>query len=57
MVVNNDAPVTWPEVLIVAACGSKCWDKEVRRPALHYLARGKTGGEPTSAYEEDPTGI
>ena len=49
--------MSWSEVLIAAADDSKYWGKEVRRPAMIYLARGKEGGEPTAAYEEDPTGI
>jgi hypothetical protein len=53
MVQNGGAAVTWSEVLIVAADDAKYWDKEVRRPAMLYLARGKRGGEPTAAYEED----
>ena len=57
MVQNGGAAVTWSEVLIIAADDAKYWDKEVRRPAMLYLARGKLGGEPTAAYEEDPTGI
>ena len=57
MVQNGGAPVSWSEVLIAAADDSKFWDKEVRRPAMVYLARGKKGGEPTAAYMEDPTGI
>ena len=56
-VVNNDALETRSEVLITAADDSKYWGKEVRRPALLCLARGETGGEPTSAHEEDPIGI
>ena len=54
---NGGAAVTWSEVLIVAADDAKYWDKEVRCPAMLYLARGKRGGEPTAAYEEDPTGM
>ena len=57
MVQNGGAAVTWSEVLIIAADDAKYWDKEVRRPAMLYLARGKRGGEPTAAYEKDPTGI
>ena len=54
---NGGAAGTWSEFLIVAADDAKYWDKEVRCPAMLYLARGKRGGEPTAAYEEDPTGI
>jgi hypothetical protein len=54
---NAGQPVTWSDVLIRAADDSKYWDREVRRPAMLYLARGKRGGEPTAAYEEDPTGL
>ena len=56
-VVNNNALVTWSEVLIAAADDSEHGGKEVRHPAMLHLARGKGGGEPTAAYEEDPTGI
>ena len=57
MVQNGGAFVSWSEVLIAAADDSKYWTKEVRRPAMMYLARQKKGGVPTAAYEEDPTGI
>ena len=33
--------VTWSEVLIHAAQDDHCWDREVRRPAIGFLARGK----------------
>ena len=57
MVQNGGAFVSWSEVLIAAADYSKYWAKEVRRPAMIYLARQRKGGVPTAAYEEDPTGI
>ena len=57
MVQNGGAAVTWSEVLIAAADDSKYWGKEVRRPAMTYLSRGKKDGEPTTAYKEDFTGI
>ena len=57
VVANGGAQVSWSDVLIEAANDDKYWDREVRRPAMIYLARGKRGGEPTAAYEEDPTGL
>ena len=57
MVANGGAQVSWSDVFTEAADDSKFWDREVRRPAMLYLARGKRGGEPTAAYEEDPTGL
>ena len=57
MVANGGAQVSWSEVFTEVADDSKYWDREVRRPAMLYLARGKRGGEPTAAYEEDPTGL
>ena len=57
VVANGGAQVSWSDVLIEAANDDKYWDREVRRPAMVYLARGKGGGEPTAAYEEDPTGL
>ena len=57
VVANGGAQVSWSDVLIEAANDDKYWDREVRRPAMVYLARGKRDGEPTAAYEEDPTGL
>ena len=57
MAANGGAQVSWSDVFIEVADDSKYWDREVRRPAMLYLARGKRGGEPTAAYEEDPTGL
>ena len=57
MASNGGAQVSWSDVFIEVADDSKYWDREVRRPAMLYLARGKRGGEPTAAYEEDPTGL
>ena len=57
MAANGGAQVSWSDVFVEAADDSKYWDREVRRPAMLYLARGKRGGEPTAAYEEDPTGL
>jgi len=57
MATNGGAAVPWSVVLVAAADDTRYWDREVRRPAMLYLARGKKGGEPTAAYEEDPTGI
>ena len=33
-------PVTWSEVFVAVARDDRYWDKEVRRPALAFLARG-----------------
>ena len=57
MVANGGAQVSWSDVFTEVADDAKYWDREVRRPAMLYLARGKRGGEPTAAYEEDPTGL
>ena len=54
---DGGQPVTWSDVLLRVADDSKYWDREVRRPAMLYLARGKRGGEPTAAFGEDPTGL
>ena len=32
--------VTWSEVLIHAVQDGRCWDREVRRPAVGFLTRG-----------------
>ena len=44
MVANGGAAVPGSEVLVAAADDSRYWDKEVRRPAMLYLTRGKKGG-------------
>ena len=56
VVANGGAQVPWSDVLIEAANNVECRDREVRHPAIVYLAKGKGGGEPTAAYEEDLTG-
>ena len=57
LVQNGGAAVFWSEVSTAAAADAKHWGKEVRHPAMTYLSRGKKGGEPTTAYKEDFTGI
>ena len=37
---NKGRQVTWSEVLICAAQDDRYWDREVRRPAIGFLARG-----------------
>ena len=57
VVANGGAQVSWSDVIIAAASDDEYWDREVRRPAAAYLARGGIWGEPTAAYEEAPTGL
>ena len=35
-------PASWSEVFVEAANDYRFWDKEVRHPAIGFLARGKT---------------
>ena len=53
----GSAAVFWSEVSTAVAADSTHWGKEVRRPAMTYLSRGKKGGEQTTAYREDFTGV
>ena len=55
MATNGGAQVSWSDVFVKVANDNKYWDREVHRPAMLDLARGKRGGEPTAADEEDPT--
>ena len=57
MVENGNQVVSWLDVFVRTADDARYWDREVRRPAMLYLVRGKKGGEPTAAYEEDPMGL
>ena len=41
-------PATWSEVFVAAANDDRYWDKEVRHPAIGFLARGK---RPSSLLE------
>jgi hypothetical protein len=41
LMVNLGHTPTWSQVFIAAAEDDRYWDKEVRRPALQFLARGK----------------
>jgi hypothetical protein len=42
MAVSGKQP-TWSEVFIAASEDDRYWDREVRRPALSFMARGKRG--------------
>ena len=57
MATNGGAQVSWSDVFVEVANDNKYWDREVHRPAMLDLARGKRGDEPTAADEEDPTGL
>ena len=57
MATNGGAQVSWSDVFVKVANDNKYWDREVHRPAMLDLARGKRGDEPTAADEEDPSGL
>jgi hypothetical protein len=41
LLANNGYTPTWSQVFVAAAEDDRYWDREVRRPALTFLARGK----------------
>ena len=53
----NGVEPSWSDVFVRVTEDQTFWSREVRNPAVSFLARGRRGGEPTAAYEEDPTGI
>jgi hypothetical protein len=44
---------SWSEVFVAASEDDRYWDREVRRPALCYLARGKRGHEGHGAEPQE----
>ena len=48
MLQNSGEPAPCSDVYIAVADDARYWDKEVRRLAMLYLARGKRGGEQAS---------
>jgi hypothetical protein len=42
---------SWSQVFIKAALDDRYWDREVRRPAMAFIARGNTGKRPFSQTE------
>jgi hypothetical protein len=54
---EKGSEVTWSAVFIAAAMDDRYWDKEVRRPAIAFLARGgpkRLRGEEEDAGEDGP---
>jgi len=45
-------PASWSEVFIEAANDYRFWDKEVRHPAIGFLARGKQASSSTEMAEK-----
>ena len=46
------ADASWSDVFLAAAEDDRYWDREVRRPALQFLARGRRPQSTTEAQEE-----
>jgi hypothetical protein len=53
---DREREATWSEVFVEVARDDRYWDKEVRRPALAFLARGSRGS-PAAPYDDDPAGL
>ena len=48
---KNGTVPTWSEVFIAAAHDDRYWDREVRRPALAFIARGKRSWQDMSGND------
>ena len=54
---KTNPATTWSDVFIAAARDDGYWDREVRRPALAFVARGSRGSPPEARKDDDLTGL
>jgi hypothetical protein len=52
---DHSQVITWSEVFTAAALDDRYWDKEVRRPALNFLARGSRGQKRSQESDDEGT--